>query len=200
MPYKVHFPYCFVCTTIFSVHLWIYSVSNGKLASKWMILYFLSSFCPNFGPFCSFKRSSDRLMLCKVHFRYFFVCTTICSVHLWIYSVPNGKLASKLTILYFWPSFCPSSCDISMHWNVHFWYCFVCPTTFSIHLWSYSVPNGKLVLKLAIFYFDPPLCLVLVPFCTVKRSSNLNIAYKICGCHCSVYPPTQTIYLWSYST
>ena len=34
MPFKVYVWYCFVCTTTFSVHLWIYSVSNGKLASK----------------------------------------------------------------------------------------------------------------------------------------------------------------------
>ena len=40
MPCKVHFWYCFVCTTISSVHVWIYSVPNRKLASKLTILYF----------------------------------------------------------------------------------------------------------------------------------------------------------------
>ena len=45
-------------------------------------------------------------MHCKVYIWCCIVCVTICSVHLWIYSVRNGKLSSKLKILYFWPPCC----------------------------------------------------------------------------------------------
>ena len=54
MPCEVHFWYCFICETIFSVNLWIYSAPNGKFASKFTMLYFLPSFCPNFGLFAPF--------------------------------------------------------------------------------------------------------------------------------------------------
>ena len=37
------------------------------------------------------------------------------SVHLWIYSVSNGKLASKLAILYFWPHCLPLFLPILHH-------------------------------------------------------------------------------------
>ena len=38
-----------------SVHLWIYSVSNLKLAKQMPILYFWTSFCPNFVFYCRFE-------------------------------------------------------------------------------------------------------------------------------------------------
>ena len=115
---KVQFWYCFGWITIFSVHFWIYSVPNRKLASKLTILYFSRFVCPNYGPFCRFESSYDPLMPCKVHVWYCFVCTSIFSVHLRIYSVSNGKLASKLTILYFWPSFCPNSGSFWWLWEL----------------------------------------------------------------------------------
>ena len=119
MPYKVHFWYCIVCTTIFSVHLWIYSVPNGKLASKLTILYFLPPFCPIFGPFCNFQSLYNLSMPCKVHNWNCLVYETIFSVHLWIYSVPNGTLASKLKILYFLPPFCPKFCPFCTFLSLH---------------------------------------------------------------------------------
>ena len=47
-PFKLYFWYCFVCTTTFSAHLWIYTLSNEKLASKLAILSFLPYFYTNF--------------------------------------------------------------------------------------------------------------------------------------------------------
>ncbi len=105
MPCKLRIWYCFVCETIFSVHLWIYSVPNGTLASKLKILYFLPPFCPKFCPFCTFLSFHILFMAYTVQFWYCFICTTILSVHLWIYSVSIGKLALKLTILYFYLHF-----------------------------------------------------------------------------------------------
>ena len=102
---KVHFWYWFVCSTSSSAQLWIYSVSNGKLASILSSLYFLPSFCPNFYHFCRFQSIYNLSMSCKVHSWHCFVFTTICSVHLWSYSAPNGNVASKFMILYFWPPF-----------------------------------------------------------------------------------------------
>ena len=100
------------------------------------ILYFWPSFCPNLGHFYSFHSSYDLHMPCKVHFWYCFICTTTFSVHLWIYSVPNGKLASKLSISVFWPSFCPNLgpfCSFQGYYDIfmqfsqkiglwHFWF------------------------------------------------------------------------------
>ena len=100
-----------------------------------------------------------------------------------------------LPFLHFKSSFGPP-----MPFEVNFWYWFVCTTTFSVHLWIYSVSNGKLASKWAILYFHPPICLKFAPFFTIKRSSNQNMAYKICGCYFFVYSPTQAIYLWSYRT
>ena len=63
-------------------------------------------FSQKFGPFCKFRSLYNLFMHCKVYIWCCIVCVTIFSVHLWIYSVPNGKLSSKLKILYFWPPFC----------------------------------------------------------------------------------------------
>ena len=89
----------------FKFHNLSVRVSNGKLVSQFAILYFWPSFCPKFRPFCIFKSSYDPPMPYKIHFWYCFVCTTIFSVHLWTYSVSDGKLASKSTVLYPWPEF-----------------------------------------------------------------------------------------------
>ncbi len=83
----------------FSVHLCIYSVPNGKLASKLKILYFGPLFCPQFGPFCNFQSLYNLSTHRKVQFWYCVLCATIFPAHLGIYSVPNGKLASKFNIL-----------------------------------------------------------------------------------------------------
>ena len=129
------------------------------MALKLTILYFLPQFCPKFGPFCNFKSLYNLSMPSKVHIWHCFVCETIFSVHLWIYSVPNGTLASKLKILYFLPPFCPKFCPFCTSWSFHilfmaytveFWYCFICTTILSVHLWIYSVPIEKLALKLTI--------------------------------------------------
>ena len=50
------------------------------------------------------------------------------------------------------------------------------------------------------FYNFDPRFLKLVTFCTIKTSSPLNMAYKVYDAYCFVYPPTQTIHWWSYST
>ena len=137
--------------------------------SKWKIglkiddLYFLPSFCPNFWPFLQLSELLRAIYSRQSTFLYLFVCTTILSIQLWIYSVPHEKLASKLTILYYWPSLCPnfgpfcrfhSTYYLFMPCNVYFWYCFVRTTISSVHLWSYSVPNRKLASNLTIFTFD----------------------------------------------
>ena len=165
--------YSFVYISIFSVHLRIYSVPNGTLASKLKILYFLPPFCPKFCPFRTFLSFHILFMAYTVQFWYCFICTTIMSVHLWIYSVPIGKFALKLTIFNFLPPFCPifgpfcnfkSVYNLSMPCKLCIWYCFVCETIFSVHLWIYSVPNGKLASKLKILYFLPLFCPKFCPF------------------------------------
>ena len=143
MPCRLRIWYCFVCETIYSVHLMIYSVPNGTLTSKLKILYFLPPFCLKFCPFCTFLRLHILFMAYTVLCWYCFICTTILSVHFSIYSVPIGKYALKLTILYFLPPFCPifgpfcnfkNLYNLSMPCKVRIWYCFVCGTIFSLHL------------------------------------------------------------------
>ena len=95
-------------TSLVSASPWLHTSSrsrdrNGKLSSKLTILCFWSSLCSNFGHICSFHSFYDPPMPYKVYFWHWLVCTTICSVHLWSYSVPNGKFASNLTIFDFLP-------------------------------------------------------------------------------------------------
>ena len=71
MPCRVQFWYCFICTTIFLVHLWIYSVPIGKLALKLTILYFSPPFCPTFGPFATSRASTTYLRVPKCIFCIF---------------------------------------------------------------------------------------------------------------------------------
>lgn len=97
-PRKVQFWYCLLCTTIFSVHLWIYSVPNHKLALKLNILYFWPSFYPKFSPFCNFCCPYNLSTYLIVHLWHCFVCTTICSVHLCIYSAPNGPFGLSISL------------------------------------------------------------------------------------------------------
>ena len=78
---------------------------NLKSGLKVYVFYFWPPVCPKCVRFSNSHSLYNLSMPCKVHFLYCFVCEIICSVHLWIYSVPNGKLASKLKILYFWPPF-----------------------------------------------------------------------------------------------
>ena len=111
-----------------SVHLCIDSVPNEKLVSKFFAFIFLTFFLPKCWPVCSFESSYDPFMPYKVY-----LLVSVC-LHNYVfgpfrsYSVPNGQLASKLTILYFGPSFCSnfgsfcsfqSSCDISIPCKVH---------------------------------------------------------------------------------
>ncbi len=56
----------FIWITICVIHLWIYSVSIGKLALKLTILHFLPPFCPKFGPFCNFKCLYNLSRHCKL--------------------------------------------------------------------------------------------------------------------------------------
>ena len=68
MPCKVHFWYCFACTTIFSLDLWTCSVPSRRLASNWWFLYLWPTFCQNLGTLRSFQSSYDLSIPCKVHF------------------------------------------------------------------------------------------------------------------------------------
>ena len=68
MLWKVHFLQCLVGITIFSVHLWIYRIPNGKLASKLTILYFLPPFSPKFSLFATSRASTTYLCLANCEF------------------------------------------------------------------------------------------------------------------------------------
>ena len=48
---RLYFWHCFVCTTTLSAHIWIYNLSNGKLASKFTNLYILTTNLPKFRSF-----------------------------------------------------------------------------------------------------------------------------------------------------
>ena len=67
-PYKVHFWYIFICKTIFRSIYGVYNVPNVKLASKFMIMYLLLSFCQNFAPFADVRVRTIRLHLSKYIF------------------------------------------------------------------------------------------------------------------------------------
>ena len=69
-----------------------------KIGLKIVEFVFLTLILHTFCPFCMFESSYDPPIPFKVYVWYFFVCTTIFSIHLWICIVPNGKLASKLAI------------------------------------------------------------------------------------------------------
>ena len=61
--------YCFICTTIFLVHLWIYSVPIGKLALKLTILYFFYfNLAHNLAPFAPFWASIYYLWITQCSF------------------------------------------------------------------------------------------------------------------------------------
>ena len=107
----------------------------------------------------------------KVHFWNYCVCTTISSVRLYSYSVPNGKLASKLTILYFLNAILPKFWHF-FHFSELLRPIYAEQTTafvlFCLHdncfspvmeLWS--VTNRQFASKLTILCFWPTLC----PFC-----------------------------------
>ena len=107
-----------------------------KFVPKLKILYFLPPFCPKFGPFCTFLSLHILFMAYKVQFWYCFIGTTIFSFHLWIYSIPIGKLALKFTILYLWPPVCPKFghfCNFKSVYNLFNIVLFVEPFFLSIY-------------------------------------------------------------------
>ena len=96
----------------------------------------------------------------------------------------NWKFVLKIDDFVFLPPFCPKFgpfCNFQTLYNlfmpckVHFWYCFVCATTFSVLLWIYSIPNGKLTLKLKILYFWPLFCPKIWPI--LQHSEPLHPSY-----------------------
>jgi hypothetical protein len=168
------------------VHLWVYSVPIGGLSLKLRILYFSPPFCPIFGPFCQFQRLYNLSTPRKVHFLHCFVCTTIFYVHLWIYSVPNCKLASKLKILYFGPLFCPqfgpfciiqSLCNPSTPSKVHVLHCFVCTTIFFSPFMDLQCCKWQIGLKIEDFVFLTSGLPKFGPFCAFL---SLHILFMPC--------------------
>ena len=86
--------------------------------------------------------------------------------------------------LYFLPPFCPKFCpfcnfqslyNLFIPCKVHSLYCFVCATTFAVQLWIYSIPNGKLTLKLKILYFWPPFGLYTSLYCTNNNITKMYL-------------------------
>ena len=92
--------FSFVCTTTFFSTFMELQRSKSKIGLKIDDFVFLLHFAQNW-PFCKFQSFYYMSIFCKVDFWYCFVCTTTFQVHLWIYSVPNGRSVSKLQILYF---------------------------------------------------------------------------------------------------
>ena len=71
----------------------------------------------------------------KVHSWYcFFAQPFLQSIYWVIVFQMEWEMASKLTT---------SHIDLSIPCIVQFWYWFAFTTIFSVHLWSYSIPNGK---------------------------------------------------------
>ena len=58
----------FSCKTIFRSIYGVYNVPNGKLASEFMIMDFLLSFCQHFAPFADVRVCTTRLHLSKYIF------------------------------------------------------------------------------------------------------------------------------------
>ena len=82
-----------------------------------------------------------------------------------------------------------SSYDLSMPWKLHCWHCFVCTTTFSVHLWSYRVPNGQLASKLTILYLWPSFLSILI--WSVNYSTDEVLLQGICQ------TPSPTRFFWN---
>ena len=85
--------------------IYVFSVYQMEIGLKIGDFVFLTLILHTFCLFCMMESTYDQPMPFKVHFLVFNCLHNRFSVHLWIYSVSNGKLASKSSILYFWPKF-----------------------------------------------------------------------------------------------
>ena len=157
------------------VGIWTYKFTLVRLIS------YFDPILPKIWPLCNFRILWNLFMPCKVQFWYCFVCATICSVYVWIFNVPNSKLTSKFTMLYFWPPFCPKMaffCNFQSLWNlfvpckVHFCYSFIRATICSVYLCIFNAPNDKLTSKFMILHFWPSFYLNLASFAPSSASAT----------------------------
>jgi len=79
--------------------------SRRIIGFKFDDFVFLTTVRPYFFPFCTIKRTLHQNMACKVQYLYYFIYPHTQAIYLWSYGTSNASLASKLTILYFCPSF-----------------------------------------------------------------------------------------------
>ena len=126
--------------------------------------HFWALVCPKLGPFCTFLNLHFLFMPCQVQFLYCFICTTIVWISLWIYSVPIGKLTSKLKILYFWRPFClkfGTFCNLQILYNLSFLTSILPKIRSFLHLFEppfpfYALQSAVLVLfHLHNHFFSP---------------------------------------------
>ena len=105
-PHKVHF------FTLFRLYNHFFCPVMDLQCSKWQIglkiedLVFFTSILPNIWPFLKFSEPLQPIYALQSAFFALFRLYNHFSLHLWIYSVLNDKLASKLKILYSGPLFC----------------------------------------------------------------------------------------------